>query len=247
MAFSNPAFTDTALQRAEARPGAGVMSISGAAWKSFLLVLVAAASAGYTWWAVTHVPARNLGTIILGGALGALVVAMLTIFVPRVAPWTAPLYAVLEGLALGGISSIYQSLYQGVPLIAVGLTFGIAIAMLGLYATRIIRVTNRLRSIIIGATLGIMVFYLITLVVGFFGIHMPLVTDLGWKGLLFSSAVVIVAALNLLLDFDFIERASGSAPRSMEWYAAFGVLVTLVWLYLELLRWASIVFGGRRR
>jgi hypothetical protein len=140
-----------------------------------------------------------------------------------------------------------QGLYKGVPLIAVGLTFGVALAMLVLYSTRIIKVTNRLRSIIFGATLGIMFFYLITMALGFFGIQMPVVFNMGWPGLLFSSAVVIVAAMNLLLNFDMIERNAGSAPHYMEWYAAFGMLVTLVWLYLELLRWASIVFGGRRQ
>ena len=131
--------------------------------------------------------------------------------------------------------------------LAVGLTFGVALAMLALYATRIIRVTDRLRSIIIGATVGIMVFYLLTIVLNLFHIQMPGVFGFGLTGLLFSSAVVIVAAMNLLLNFDLIERLSGSAPQQMEWYAAFGILVTLVWLYLELLRWASIVFGGRRR
>jgi uncharacterized YccA/Bax inhibitor family protein len=119
--------------------------------------------------------------------------------------------------------------------------------MLGLYATRVIRVTDRLRSIVIGATAGIFVFYLISIVLGLFHVQIPGVFGFGLTGLIFSSAVVIVAAMNLLLDFDFIERASGNAPQQMEWYAAFGMLVTLVWLYLELLRWASIVFGGRRR
>jgi uncharacterized YccA/Bax inhibitor family protein len=247
MAFSNPAFTDTALDRARAQGGTGVMTIAGSAWKSLALVLLAAASAGYTWYQIVQFPDRNIGGIVLVGALAGLVVAMVTVFKPNFAPVTAPVYAVLEGLALGGISYIYQGLYKGVPLIAVGLTFGVALAMLVLYATRIIKVTDRLRSIIFGATLGIMFFYLITLALGFFGIQMPVVFDMGWQGLLFSSAVVIVAAMNLLLNFDMIERNAGTAPHFVEWYAAFGVLVTLVWLYLELLRWAAIVFGGRRR
>jgi len=247
MAFSNPAFSDNAIDRARAQGGTGVMTIAGSAWKSLALVLLAAASAGYTWYQIVQFPDRNLSTLIWGGALAGLVVALVTVFKPNFAPVTAPIYAVLEGLALGGISYIYEGLYKGVPLIAVGLTFGVAVAMLFLYATRIIKVTNRLRSIIIGATFGIMCFYLITLALGFFGIQMPGVFNLGWQGLLFSSAVVIVAAMNLLLNFDMIERNAGSAPHYVEWYAAFGMLVTLVWLYLELLRWASIVFGGRRR
>jgi uncharacterized YccA/Bax inhibitor family protein len=247
MAFSNPAFSDNAIARARAQGGTGVMTIAGSTWKSFILVLVAAASAGYTWYQIAQFPGRNLSGIIFGGAIAALVVAMVTTFKPNLAPITAPIYAVLEGVALGGISYIYQGLYKGIPLIAVGLTFGVALAMLVLYATRIIRVTDRLRSVIIGATVGIFFFYLITIVLGFFGIQMPGIFGLGLPGLLFSSAVVIVAAMNLLLNFDFIERLAGSAPHQMEWYAGFGMLVTLVWLYLELLRWASIVFGGRRR
>jgi uncharacterized YccA/Bax inhibitor family protein len=223
------------------------MTIAGSAWKSFVLVLLAAASAGYTWYEILRVPDRNISGAIIGGAIAAFVLAMVTIFKPNLARITAPIYAVLEGIALGGISFIYQSRFSGIPLIAVGLTFGVALAMLALYATRIIRVTDRLRSIVIGATAGIAVFYVISIVLRLFHVQIPGVFGFGLTGLIFSSAVVIVAAMNLLLDFDFIERLSGSAPQQMEWYAAFGMLVTLVWLYLELLRWASIVFGGRRR
>jgi uncharacterized YccA/Bax inhibitor family protein len=247
MAFSNPAFTDQAIARARAEGGTGVMTVAGAAWKSLALVLLAAASAGYTWYQILQVPDRNLNGIIFGGAIAALIVAVITSFKPNLARITAPIYAVLEGLALGGISYIYEAQFKGIPLIAVGLTFGVAIAMLALYATRIIKVTDRLRSIIIGATLGIMMFYFITIVLGFFHIQMPGVFGFGWAGILFSSAVVIVAAMNLLLNFDMIERLAGSPPKQLEWYAAFGMLVSLVWLYLELLRWASIIFGGRRR
>jgi uncharacterized YccA/Bax inhibitor family protein len=247
MASSNPAFTDSAIARARAEGGTGVMTVAGAAWKSFALVLLAAASAGYTWYQILQVPDRNLSGVIFGGAIAALVVAMVTTFKPNLARITAPIYAVLEGVALGGISYIYQSRFNGIPLVAVGLTFGVALAMLALYATRVIRVTDRLRSVIIGATAGIMMFYLISIVLSFFHVNIPGVFGFGLAGLIFSSAVVIVAAMNLLLNFDMIERLSGSAPRQMEWYAAFGMLVTLVWLYLELLRWASIVFGGQRR
>ena len=223
------------------------MTVAGAVWKSFALVLVAAASAGYTWYQIEQVPGRSINGVVLGGMIAALVVAMITIYRPNLARITAPIYAVLEGLALGGISYVYEDRFKGVPLIAVGLTFGVALVMLALYATRIIKVTDRLRSIIIGATAGILLFYVVTLVLSFFHIQMPGVFGFGWAGVLFSSAVVIVAAMNLLLDFNMIERLSGNASKQMEWYAAFGLLVTLVWLYLELLRWASIVFGGRRR
>jgi len=247
MALSNPAFTDSAIARARAEGGTGVMTVAGSAWKSFALVLLAAASAGYTWYEILRVPERDISGAIFGGAIAALIVGMITSFKPNLARITAPIYAVLEGIALGGISFLYQAQFKGIPLIAVGLTFGVALAMLALYATRIIRVTDQLRSIIFGATAGILMFYVISIILGFFHIQMPGVFGFGMPGLIFSSAVVIVAAMNLLLNFDLIERLSGSAPQQMEWYAAFGMLVTLVWLYLELLRWASIVFGGRRR
>jgi uncharacterized YccA/Bax inhibitor family protein len=247
MALSNPAFTDSAIARARAEGGTGVMTVAGATWKSFALVLVAAASAGYTWYEILRVPDRNITGVIFGGAILALIVAVVTSFKPILARITSPIYAVLEGVALGGISYIYQAQFHGIPLIAVGLTFGVALAMLALYATRVIRVTDRLRSIVFGATAGVMVFYLISIVLSLFHVQMPGVFGFGVVGLVFSSAVVIIAAMNLLLNFDMIERLAGSAPKQMEWYAAFGMLVTLVWLYLELLRWASIVFGGRRR
>jgi uncharacterized YccA/Bax inhibitor family protein len=247
MAFSNPAFTDSAIARARAEGGTGVMTVSGATLKSFALVLLAAASAGYTWYEILRVPDRNISGIIFGGVIAAFIVAIVTSFKPNLARITAPIYAVLEGVALGGISFIYQGRFHGIPLIAVGLTFGVALAMLALYTTRIIKVTDRLRSVIIGATAGIMMFYLISIVLSFFHIQMPGVFGFGLVGLLVSSAIVIVAAMNLLLNFDMIERLAGNAPKQVEWYAAFGMLVTLVWLYLELLRWAAIVFGDRRR
>jgi uncharacterized YccA/Bax inhibitor family protein len=247
MAFSNPAFSDSAITRVREEGGTGIMTVSGATSKSFLLILVAAASAGYTWYQLLRITDPSINGVIFGGAIAALIVGMVTSFKPNLARITAPIYAVLEGVALGGISFIYQGKFHGIPLIAVALTFGVALAMLLLYSARIIKVTDRLRSIIIGATAGIMMFYLISIVLGFFHIQIPGVFGFGTLGLIVSSAIVIVAAMNLLLNFDMIERLAGSAPKQVEWYAAFAMLVTLVWLYLELLRWAAIVFGDRRR
>ncbi|MEP7086108.1 MAG: Bax inhibitor-1/YccA family protein, partial [Gemmatimonadota bacterium] len=133
--------TDKAIARARAEGGTGVMTIAGAVSKSFTLVLVAALSAGYTWYQIVQVPDRNLTGIIFGGAIAALVMVIATTFRPTWARITAPIYAVLEGVALGGISFIYNAQYKGIPIIAVGLTFGVALAMLALYATRIIKVT----------------------------------------------------------------------------------------------------------
>ncbi len=247
MAFSNPAFSESAIARARAEGGTGVMTVAGAAWKSFALVLLAAASAGYTWYQILQVPDRDITGAIFGGAIAALVVAIVTTFKPNLARITAPIYAVLEGIALGGISYIYEAQFKGIPLIAVGLTFGVALAMLVLYATRIIKVTDRLRSVIIGATLGIFFFYLITLVLGFFHIRDAggIRIRMGWAAVQLRGRDRRGHEPSSQLRHDRAQRRLG--PAAMEWYAAFGMLVTLVWLYLELLRWASIVFGGRRR
>jgi uncharacterized YccA/Bax inhibitor family protein len=163
-----------------------------------------------------------------------------TIFKPRVAPYTSPFYAVLEGLFLGAISARYAVQYAGLPLQAVGLTFMVFLAMLTVYQTRIIKVTDKLRFGIAAATGGIALFYLLSFVLAMFGVQIPMIHGSGMVGIGFSLIVVGIAALNLVLDFDFIDRGvQAQAPKHMEWYAAFGLLVTLVWLYLEILRLLS--------
>ena len=171
-----------------------------------------------------------------GGLFGGLVVAMITIFKARWAPRTAPLYAVLEGLALGGISAMFEARFPGIVIQAVGLTFGTLFALLFAYKSRLIRATENFKLGVFAATGGIALVYVVSIVGGLFGWLMPVIHESGTLGILFSLFVVVVAALNLVLDFDFIERGEGVAPRYMEWYAAFGLIVTLVWLYLELLR-----------
>ena len=149
-----------------------------------------------------------------------------------------PIYAVIEGALVGAISSVYQDLYaEGIVTNAVMATAITVLAMVVLYVTRTIRVTDRMRSIVIGATVGIFVFYVATFALSFFGVTMPLVWDAGPLGILFSLAVIVLAAFNLLIDFDLIERGiNGGAPKWMDWYAAFGLIVTIIWLYLEILR-----------
>ena len=174
------------------------------------------------------------------GGLGGFIVALITVFKPRVSPYTAPIYAALEGLLLGGISALYNARFEGLPAQAVALTFGVFVALLIVYRTGLIRATENFRMGVVAATGGIMVMYLLSFVLGFFGIQMSFLHDSSPLSIGISLVIVVVAALNLVLDFDFIERGvAHGAPKFMEWYAAFGLLVTLVWLYLEILRLLS--------
>ncbi len=239
MRTSNPALKDEYFKRNPAIASEGVMTLQGTTAKSFLLVLLAVFSAAFTWREYTVNPGILMPAILVGG-IGGFVVALVTIFKPRVAPYTSPFYAVLEGLLLGAISARYAAQYAGLPLQAVGLTFMVFLAMLTVYQTRIIKVTDKFRFGVAAATGGIALFYLLSIVLSMFGVQIPLVHEAGMIGIGFSLIVVGVAALNLVLDFDFIERGvQAQAPKYMEWYGAFGLLVTLVWLYLEMLRLLS--------
>jgi uncharacterized YccA/Bax inhibitor family protein len=177
---------------------------------------------------------------ILPALLVGLGIAFLTIFKPRLARFTGPVYALVEGLLLGAISHVYNLAYGGIVVQAVGLTLAVFGLMLFLYATRVIKVTDKLRMGIVAATGAVFLVYMVSLVLRLFGADVPFIHDASPIGILISLAVVVIAALNLVLDFDFIEQgAAKGAPKYMEWYGAFGLLVTLVWLYLELLRLMS--------
>ena len=146
-------------------------------------------------------------------------------------------FALLEGLVIGGVSALFEAQFPGIVIQAVGLTFGTCLALLLAYKSRLIRATENFKMGVVAATGGIALFYIITMVVGFFGIRMPLMYGNSWASIGFSIFIVIIAALNLVLDFDFIEQgAAQGAPKYMEWYGAFGLMVTLIWLYLEMLR-----------
>ena len=182
----------------------------------------------------------------MGGAIGGLIVAIVTAFKKEWSPVTAPIYAVLEGLFLGGISATFEARWPGIVVQAVALTFGTLFCLLMAYKSRIIKVTENLRLGIFAATGAIAVFYLVTIVLSFFKIQVPFVFGSGPIGIIFSLVVVVIAALNLVLDFDFIEKgAEHGAPKYMEWYGAFALMVTLIWLYLEILRLLSKVRDRR--
>jgi uncharacterized YccA/Bax inhibitor family protein len=174
----------------------------------------------------------------IGGFVGGFVVALATIFKPNWSPITAPIYALLEGFALGGISAVFEKTYHGIALQAVGLTLGVLFVMLLAYKTGMIRATQGFKIGVIAATGGIAVFYLVEMVLSFFfHFQFSTINGGGFWGIAFSLFVVVIAALNLVLDFDVIETGvRGGAPKYMEWYGGFGLMVTLIWLYLEMLR-----------
>jgi uncharacterized YccA/Bax inhibitor family protein len=233
---------------AYAAPRSLTMTVQGTVSKTFLLLAILSATALWAW---SEAGSGNMTGGLLGGAaIGGFIVAMITCFKPTLAPWTAPVYAALEGVFLGAVSKLVESrmpAYQGIAIQAVGLTCGTLFVMLTLYLTRTIRVTDKLAAGIMGATGALCLMYLLTFVLHMFGVNVPFIHAGGKVGILFSLFVVGLAAFNLLLDFDMIEKGvAHGAPKSMEWYGAFGLMVTLVWLYLEVLRLLQKVYSERR-
>ena len=221
--------------------GTGAMTLNGTVNKTAFLLVLTLVGAMYTWGMFFSGNTDQLMPWVLGGAIGGFVVALVTVFKKTWAPVTAPLYAVLEGLFIGGVSAIFEQRFPGIVMQAVGLTFGTLAALLVAYRSGLIRATENFKLGVVAATGGIALLYLVNIGMRLFGFEgMGFIHDSSLMGIGFSVVVVIVAALNLVLDFDFIEEGvEAGAPKYMEWYAAFGLLVTLVWLYLELLRLLS--------
>jgi uncharacterized YccA/Bax inhibitor family protein len=247
MKTSNPAlgdktFQDLANNQSGSLTDAGRMTLSGTVNKTGILLLCVMATAAWTWHQfLVSGDMAAVAPLMIAGMIGGFICAMVTIFKKEWSPVTAPIYALLEGLVLGGLSAVFEARYPGIGIQAVSLTFGTLFILLLLYSSGIIKVTEKFRLGIIAATGGIMVFYLLEMVLGFFHInYFASVNSSSPVGIGFSLVVVAIAALNLVLDFDFIERGvQVGAPRYMEWYGAFGIIVTLVWLYLEILRLLS--------
>lgn len=217
------------------------MTLAGTVNKTFILLALLVATATGAWFQLDLV--NNPGgamPYILVGAIGGLVLALITVFKATWAPVTAPLYALVEGLFIGAISAMYDAQYPGIVMQAVGLTFATLAAMLMAYRSGLIQPTENFKLGVVAATGGICLVYLASIVLGLFGINMPMIHESGPIGIAFSLFVVTIAALNLVLDFDFIESGvNANAPKHMEWYGAFGLMVTLVWLYIEFLRLLS--------
>ncbi|GAB1352374.1 Bax inhibitor-1/YccA family protein [Erysipelotrichia bacterium] len=211
------------------------MTIQGTINKIGFLMLLLIASGSFTWKMALEGVA-SLQSMMYLGIFGGLITALFTVFSPRNARFSAPIYAVFEGLALGGISGLFHMAYQGIVLNAVMLTLATLFGMLFLYKTEIVKPTERFKAGVMSATMGVCFAYLFSFILSMFGLASPIHAT-GGVGIIISLVVVVIAALNLIIDFDMIVKgASSGAPEHMEWYGAFGLLVTLVWLYLELLR-----------
>ena len=224
---------------------AGVMTLRGTVNKSAILLLLTLVGAAYTWSATRGGYASAGMTYAMIGGIAGFILALVTCFKQVWSPVTAPIYALCEGLFVGGISAAYEAKSGGITVQAVMLTFGTFAGMLFLFQGNILRATPMFMKVVIGATLGIMLTYLLGMILSFFHIQLPIFGG-GQLGIIFSVAVVIIAALNLIIDFEFIAQsaASGEAPKYMEWYGAFGLLVTVVWLYVSILRLLAILNGG---
>jgi uncharacterized YccA/Bax inhibitor family protein len=223
------------------------MTLDGTVNKTGMLLLCATATAAYSWhiFNTTH-SLEAVFSLLWIGLLGGLLVAAITIFQKTWAPVTAPIYCLLEGLALGGLSAVFEVRFAGIAIQSVAMTFGVLFVMLIAYRSHIIPVTQKLRLGIVAATGAIALFYIVEIGLSFFGIHFTTVNGANPVGIGFSVLVVIVASLNLILDFDFIESGvEHGAPKYMEWYGAFGLMVTLVWLYLEILNLLSKLRGDK--
>ncbi len=241
MRTANPALNKNTFAALHGYSSTSAMTINGTVNRTFILLILLLLPATFMWSAVydafeTGVASKFILLMWVGIIVG-LIIALITIFKKEWSMVTAPIYALAEGLVLGTISAIMEQAFPGIVIQAVALTFGTLLMLLFAYKSRLIKVTENFRLGVVAATGGIFLIYMLTFVLGFFGISVPYIHENGIIGIGFSLFVVIIAALNLVLDFDFIESGSKQgAPKYMEWYAAFGLMVTLIWLYLEILR-----------
>jgi uncharacterized YccA/Bax inhibitor family protein len=242
MKTGNPVLNEKVFAE-EARVGTSQdsMTLDGTVVKTFGLATLVVAGAGWVWHllALGQSPTGVIPWLLVG-SIGGFILALVTIFNKPISPFTAPIYALLEGFVLGGVSALANGQYPGVVPQAVGLTLGTLFAMLLAYATGLIKVTENFKLGLFAATGGIAIYYFAGFILSFFSIQVPMIWDSGPWGIGFSCFVIVIAALNLVLDFDFIESGvAARAPKYMEWYGAFGLIVTLVWLYMEILRLLS--------
>jgi uncharacterized YccA/Bax inhibitor family protein len=244
----NPALSEKIFEKNRVLGTGETMTESGTLNKFGIMLILLVASAGFTWKAAYE--GKQVVGWMIGGAIVGVIIALVLAFRPQWSGYLAPIYALAEGFFLGAVSAYYNSAFAetapNIIMQAVGLTFGVVIAMFALYRFGIIKATQKFKAIVFTATAGIALFYLITIVLRLFGIQMPFVHESTTMGIVFSLIVVGIAALNLIIDFDMIEQGVAmGAPKYMEWYGAFGLMVTIVWLYIEVLRLLS-KFAGRK-
>lgn len=251
MRTANPALSDKILLSEQRKAGTSsqTMTINGTIAKTGIMLVLVLFSAVLVWRKglpllerqitpeLVQLVMKDMMPWILGGVFGGLIVALATVFKKTWAPVTAPIYALLEGLFIGGISVIAEAHFPGIVIQAVGLTFGTLACLLFAYRSGIIKVTDKFRAGVLAATGAVFLVYMATFILGFFGAGIPYIHGSGPVGIGFSVIVVVIAAMNLVLDFDLIETASNRGmPRYMEWYGSFALMVTLIWLYIEILR-----------
>lgn len=235
----NPTLSEKSFEQTVSHSHGDTMTVRGTMNKFGFLMLMVMAGAFFAWnW---FDAGKNIGSLMMLGALGGFGVALVIVFKKQWSGYLAPAYAILEGLFVGAISAyfnfLFQEKYPDIIMHAVLITFGVAAGMYLLYSLQLIRVTQKFRSVVMIATAGIAIFYLLTWILSFFDVQFAFLSTGSTFGIVFSLAVIVIASLNLLLDYDMIEQgAAMGAPKYMEWYGAFGLLVTLVWLYLEILR-----------
>lgn len=249
METSNPVLQTDIFRRSRQTLQIGeTMTLQGTMTKTGVLLMLVVLGSAWTWnlFLKSGSTPEAMSPWLIGGAVGGFILALITTFKQTWAPITAPLYAVAQGLFIGGLSAIMEQAFPGIVMQAATLTFGTLAAMLLLYQSQIIRVTETFRMVVATATGGILLAYLLTWGLSFFNIQVPFIYGNGFAGIAFSLFVVGIAALNFVLDFDFIERAAKQgAPKYMEWYGAFALMVTMIWLYVEFLRLLSKMRSNR--
>ena len=244
MRTSNPIFNENTFSRYAYLTGADpgtLMTVRGTANKCFALLALAMVTFGLTWYAVLQRGPQAIFPYMIGAAIGGLVLALVIAFKVHLAPVLSPVYALVEGIVLGGLSSVLEMRFPGIAFQAVGITMGVFLAMLLVYRSGLIKVTQKFAMGVVAATGGIALIYIVSMVSSWaFGYQIPFIHEGGPIGVAFSLFVMVIAALNLVLDFDLIEQGvKQGAPKEMEWYGAFGLMVTLFWLYIEALRLLS--------
>lgn len=239
MRSSNPALAFNPFSGFGLVSESNAMTVRGTINKSLILLLLVLLPAAWTW-KLHYAAGQNAAAVqgwMMGGLIAGFVFALGTIIKKEWAPITAPLYAVSQGLFLGALSGIFEAAYPGLVIQAVSLSMATLLMMLVVYQSGWIKVTNNFRLGVVAATGGIAVVYFVAIILGFFGVNVPFITGSSWFSILFSLFVVGIAALNFVIDFDFIEQgAHAGVPKYMEWYGAFALMVTLIWLYMEMLR-----------
>ncbi|MCF6183741.1 MAG: Bax inhibitor-1/YccA family protein [Bacteroidales bacterium] len=239
---TNPVLSEKRFENIHVQSGVFTepMTLSGTINKTLLLFLLLLIT-GSLSWRMTVSGSINPGIFIWGGAIGGLIVAIFTVMKPEKSPITAPIYALLEGLFVGSISAFYAKFYSGIVIQAVGLTLSIMFVMLILYRTGVLKATPKFKKGVIVATGGVALFYILNIIASAFGGGVNFF-KLGTLGIVISLVIIVIAAMNLILDFDMIEKGVNTGqPKYVEWFAGFGLMVTLIWLYLEILRLLALL------